>query len=558
MDKVTVNMEDKDYTVDKDISVKEFIDTYVDDRGHKYFLAMIDNKLVELSRKIRRNCNLRLVGRETVMGYDTYRRSITLLMVKAFADVLGTKKDYAVSVMYSVGTGYYCELINKLDENKTVPTDEKLIGDVKKRMQEIVDADMKIYKSSISVDDAITRFERQGRNDKADLFKYRRASRVNIYNLDGYEDYFYGYMVYSTGYLTCFDIFPYDEGFVLMSPHKSDYSIIPEFKPQRKLYEVMKQSDEWGKMLNVNTVGELNNAIKTGDIKELMLAQEALQEKQIADIAQMIKNDGRKIVLIAGPSSSGKTTFSHRLSVQLRAHGLRPYPLELDNYFVNREETPRDENGNYDFECIEAMDLKLFNSDMKKLLGGEEIQIPTFNFAIGQKEYKGKKLKLNKGDVLVAEGIHALNPLMTQELPDDSKFKIYISALTQINIDEHNRIPTTDGRLIRRIVRDARTRGNDAQRTIAMWPSVRRGEEKYIFPFQEEADVMFNSALIHELSVIKQYAEPLLFAVPRDSFEYVEAKRLLKFLDYFVGYEVTSIPKNSILREFVGGGCFGV
>ncbi len=558
MDKIIVNMEDKDYTVDKDISVKEFIDTYVVDKEYKYFLAMIDNKLVELNIKLNKDCNLKLVERETVMGYDTYRRSVTLLMVKAFADVLGTKKDYAVSVMYSVGTGYYCELINKLDENKTVPVDAKLIENVKNRMQEIVDADMKINKTSISVDDAIARFERQGRNDKADLFKYRRASKVNIYNLDGYEDYFYGYMVYSTGYLTCFDLFPYDEGFVLMSPHKSDYSVIPEFKPQRKLYEVMKQSDEWGKMLNVNTVGELNNSIKTGDIKELMLAQEALQEKQIADIAQMIKNDGRKIVLIAGPSSSGKTTFSHRLSVQLRAHGLRPYPLELDNYFVNREETPRDENGNYDFECIEAMDLKLFNSDMKKLLSGEEIQIPTFNFTIGQKEYKGKKLKLNKGDVLVAEGIHALNPLMTQELPDDSKFKIYISALTQINIDEHNRIPTTDGRLIRRIVRDARTRGNDAQRTIAMWPSVRRGEEKYIFPFQEEADVMFNSALIHELSVIKQYAEPLLFAVPRDSFEYVEAKRLLKFLDYFVGYEVTSIPKNSILREFVGGGCFGV
>ena len=519
---------------------------------------MIDNKLVELGIKLKRDCTLRLIERETVMGYDTYRRSITLLMVKAFADVLGTKKDYAVSVMYSVGTGYYCELINKLDENKTIPTDKKLIENVKKRMQEIVDADMRIYKSSISVDEAITRFERQGRNDKADLFKYRRASRVNIYNLDGYEDYFYGYMVYSTGYITCFDLFPYDEGFVIMSPHKSDYSVIPEFKPQRKLYEVMKQSDDWGKMLNVNTVGELNNSIKTGDIKELMLAQEALQEKQIADIAEMIKNDGRKIVLIAGPSSSGKTTFSHRLSVQLRAHGLRPYPLELDNYFVDRDETPRDENGNYDFECIEAMDLKLFNSDMKKLVTGEEIQIPTFNFTIGQKEYKGKKLKLNKGDVLVAEGIHALNPLMTQELPDESKFKIYISALTQINIDEHNRIPTTDGRLIRRIVRDARTRGNDAQRTIAMWPSVRRGEEKYIFPFQEEADVMFNSALIHELSVIKQYAEPLLFAVPRDSFEYVEAKRLLKFLDYFVGYEVTNIPKNSILREFVGGGCFGV
>ena len=558
MDKITVSMSEKNYTVDKDISIKEFIDENVQDAEHEFLLAMKDGKLTELSRKIKRNCHIELITRGSVMGYDTYRRSLTLLMVKAFADVLETKKDYAVNVLYSMGTGYYCKLISRLDGNKTVKPDDELIAKVKNRMQEIVDDDIKIHKMSISVDDAITRFEKQGRFDKANLFKYRRASKVNIYNLDGYEDYFYGYMVYSTGYLTCFDLFAYDEGFVLMAPNKKDYSVLPDFKPQKKLFEVLKTSDEWGSMLDVNTVGELNNSITTGDIRELMLAQEALQEKQIADIAEMIKDDGRKIVLIAGPSSSGKTTFSHRLSVQLRAHGLRPYPLELDNYFVDREETPKDENGNYDFECIEAMDLKLFNSDMKRLLSGDEIEIPTFNFTIGQKEYKGKKLKLNKGDVLVAEGIHALNPLMTGELPDESKFKIYISALTQINIDEHNRIPTTDGRLIRRIVRDARTRGNDAQRTIAMWPSVRRGEEKYIFPFQEEADVMFNSALIHELSVIKQYAEPLLFAVPRDSFEYYEAKRLLKFLDYFVGLEVTNIPKNSIIREFVGGGCFGV
>ena len=329
-----------------------------------------------------------------------------------------------------------------------------------------------------------------------------------------------------------------------------------EFVPQEKLFTVLKTSDDWGTMLGVNHVGDLNDEITSGGINELMLVQEALQEKQIAHIADMIQEGDKKIVLIAGPSSSGKTTFSHRLSVQLRAHGLRPYPLALDNYFVDREFTPRDEDGNFDFECLEAMDLALFRSDMAKLLAGEEINLPTFNFQLGKKEYKGKKLKLNDGDVLVAEGIHALNPQMTVGLPDDSKFKIYISALTQLNVDEHNRIPTTDGRLIRRIVRDARTRGHNAQATIAMWPSVRRGEEKYIFPFQEEADVMFNSALIYELSVIKQYAEPLLFAVPKDSFEYYEAKRLLKFLDYFLGVEVTNIAKNSIIREFVGGGCF--
>ncbi|MBQ9608319.1 MAG: nucleoside kinase [Lachnospiraceae bacterium] len=557
MDKYAITFEDKTYNVERGTSIKDFIDEFVKDENHEYLLAFMDNKLCELGKKIKRNGKLELVSRNSVMGFDTYRRSLTLLMVKAFADVLETKRDYAVNVMYSMGTGYYCKLLNKKEDVRLEKPSEELIAKVKQRMLDIVAEDMRIYKMSISVEDAITRFEKQGRFDKANLFRYRRASRVNIYNLDGYEDYFYGYMVYSAGYLTCFDLFTYDEGFVLMSPDKKDYSVIPEFKPQKKLFEVLKTSDDWGRMLDVDSVGQLNNSITTGDIKELMLAQEALQEKQIADIAEMIKNDGRKIVLIAGPSSSGKTTFSHRLSVQLRAHGLRPYPLELDNYFVDRDLTPRDEDGNYDFECIEAMDLNLFNTDVKQLLNGEEIDIPTFNFTIGVKEYKGKKLKLNKGDVLVAEGIHALNPLMTREIPDESKFRIYISALTQINIDEHNRIPTTDGRLIRRIVRDARTRGNDAQKTISMWPSVRRGEEKYIFPFQEEADVMFNSALIHELSVIKQFAEPLLFAVPRDSFEYYEAKRLLKFLDYFVGLDTTDIPKNSILREFVGGGCFG-
>jgi len=482
---------------------------------------------------------------------DTYKRSLTLLMVAAFADVLGSKINHRVNVMYSMGKGYYCKLVS---DNEVVTPE--LLSRVKSRMEELVRADIAIVKSSVSTDEAIKHFSTQGMADKEKLFKFRRVSKANLYSLNGYEDYFYGYMAPSTGYIDCFDLIPYDEGFVLMAPRKENPNQLPEFVPQEKLFNVLKTSDEWSKMLEVDNVGDLNECITNGSIRELMLVQEALQEKQIAQIADMILEGEKKIVLIAGPSSSGKTTFSHRLSVQLRAHGLRPYPLALDNYFVDRELTPRDENGNYDFECIEAMDLELFNNHMSRLLAGEEVEIPTFNFTIGKKEYKGKKMKLNKGDVLVAEGIHALNPLMTSELPNDSKFKVYISALTQLNIDEHNRIPTTDGRLIRRIVRDARTRGNDAQGTIAMWPSVRRGEEKYIFPFQEEADVMFNSALIYELSVIKQYAEPLLFAVPKDSYEYYEAKRLLKFLDYFLGLQETNIPKNSILREFVGGGCF--
>ena len=311
-------------------------------------------------------------------------------------------------------------------------------------------------------------------------------------------------------------------------------------------------------MLGVDTVGALNDVIAEGGIGDLMLVQEALQEKKIGEIAERIEREGKKIVLIAGPSSSGKTTFSHRLSIQLRANGMHPHPIGLDDYFVNRSETPRDANGKYDFECIEAIDLKQFNEDMSRLLAGERVELPRFNFQTGMREYKGDYKQLHSGDVLVIEGIHGLNPKMTEQLSDSSKFKIYISALTSLNIDQHNRISTTDGRLIRRIVRDARTRGNLAQDTIAMWESVRKGEERNIFPYQEEADVMFNSALLYELSVIKQYAEPLLFAISHDAPEYQEAKRLLKFLDYFLGVSGESVPNNSILREFIGGSCFRV
>ena len=551
MDKINVICNGNNYEVDKFTTVGEFIQENFPEDKLKYVLAIRNGKLSELAAIMEKDTTLELMTKSTVVGMDTYKRSLTLIMVKAFADVLGSKTNHRVNVMYSMGKGYFCKLIS--DE---VSINDELIAKVKARMDEIVAADMDIIKESVSTDEAIARFGKQGMADKEKLFKFRRVSKANLYSLDGYEDYFYGYMVSSTAYISCYDLIPYDEGFVLLAPRKESPDVLPEFVPQRKLFEVLKTSDEWGKTLDIENVGDLNEAITSGDINELMLVQEALMEKQIAQIADQILEGGKKIVLIAGPSSSGKTTFSHRLSVQLRAQGLRPYPLALDNYFVDREFTPRDENGNYDFECIEAMDLELFNSDMSRLLAGEEIEMPTFNFKIGKKEYKGKKMKLNDGDVLVAEGIHALNPLMTSELPDESKFKVYISALTQLNIDQHNRIPTTDGRLVRRIVRDARTRGNDARATIAMWPSVRRGEEKYIFPFQEQADAMFNSALIYELSVIKQYAEPLLFAVPKDCPEYLEAKRLLKFLDYFLGLEVTNIPKNSILREFVGGGCF--
>ncbi len=414
-------------------------------------------------------------------------------------------------------------------------------------------------KRSISTSSAVELFHRYGMYDKEKLFKYRRVSRVNIYSLEEFEDYFYGYMVWHTGYLKYFKLYPYDEGFVLQMPKQKAPEVVPPFVPSPKIFQVQKESEKWGEMMEVSVVGELNEKISHGNIKELILISEALQEGKIAGIAEQIcQRKNVKFVMIAGPSSSGKTTFSHRLSVQLAAHGLKPHPIAVDNYFVNREDTPVDENGKYNFECLEAIDVELFNRDMNALLRGEQVEIPRYNFRVGKREYKGDFLKMKPNDILVIEGIHGLNDKMSYSLPRESKFKIYISALTQLNIDEHNRIPTTDGRLIRRMVRDNRTRGINAKETISMWASVRRGEDENIFPYQEEADVMFNSALLYELSVLKLYAEPLLFQIDKSEDEYYEAKRLLKFLDYFVGVPSEDIPNNSILREFVGGSCFEV
>ena len=352
---------------------------------------------------------------------------------------------------------------------------------------------------------------------------------------------------------------PYENGFMLNLPNSKTPDQTTLHKPSPKLFATLQEAKSWGKMVDVDTVGALNDVISHGGAPELILVQEALQEKKIAQIAEQIANDpSKKFVMIAGPSSSGKTSFSHRLSIQLRTLGVHPHPIALDNYFVDRDETPLDENGNYNFECLEAIDVKLFNQQMNELLAGKRVELPTFNFVTGQKEYKGDYKQLGEDDILVIEGIHGLNDKLSYTLPKESKFKIYISALTQINIDEHNRISTTDGRLIRRMVRDARTRGASAARTIGMWPSVRRGEDQYIFPFQEEADVMFNSALIYELAVLKPYAEAILFGIPKDAPEYIEAKRLLKFLDYFIGISSEDIPKNSLMREFVGGSVFNV
>ncbi len=526
---------------------------YQKDYENDIVLVFIDGKLQELFKTLKKDCTLCFETAAGVIGHRTYQRSMSLLLVKAIYDVADRESVDKVRIHFSVSKGYYCTVKGR------VIVDQDFLDKVDARMREMAEKDMPLHKRSVGTDEAIELFGRHGMYDKEKLFHYRRVSKVNIYSLNEFEDYHYGYMVPSTGYLKYFKLYLFDEGFVMQMPTAQAPREVPAFEPQNKLFHVLKESVQWGDMQGIETVGALNEQITKNAVHDIVLVQEALQEKKIAEIAsQIAARPEIKFILIAGPSSSGKTTFSHRLSIQLRANGLTPHPIAMDNYFVEREENPKDETGAFDFECLEAVDVELFNRQLQELLAGREVVIPSFNFVTGHKEYGTQTKQLGPNDVLVIEGIHCLNPKLTEKLADENKFKIYISALTQLNIDEHDRIPTTDGRLLRRIVRDARTRGSSAERTIRMWNSVRRGEEKFIFPFQEEADVMFNSALIYELAVLKTYVEPLLFGIDRNCPEYLEAKRLLKFLDYFVGIGSENVPVNSLLREFIGGGCFKV
>ena len=513
-------------------------------------LVRVNGKLQELHKHVK-DCELTFITARAKPGMTTYQRSACLIMLKAFYAVAGAENIEKIVIDFSLGKGFFVEA------RGSFVLDNDLLIKVKDKMAEYVAQQIPIMKRSVSTDDAVELFHRHRMFDKERLFHYRRVSRVNIYSIDGFEDYYYGYMVQNTGYIRYFDLVPYHYGFVLLLPSKAEPKVVPRFEPMDKLFATLTESTQWGRRLDLETVGALNDKISKGEMSHLILVQEALQEKKIAEIAaQIASRRNAKFVMIAGPSSSGKTTFSHRLSVQLEAIGLKPHPIAVDNYFVNRVNSPRDEQGNYNYEVLECLDIALFNQNMMDLLDGKRVEMPYYNFKKGVREYKGNFLQLGPEDILVIEGIHCLNDRLSHSLPKESKFKIYISALTQLNVDEHNRIPTTDGRLIRRMIRDARTRGSSAQDTIRMWPSVRKGEEENIFPFQEEADAMFNSALVYEFAVLKQYAEPLLFGIPKDSEEYLEAKRLLKFLDYFIGVSSEDIPKNSILREFIGGGSY--
>lgn len=548
-----------------------FKDYYEDD----IILGIVNGRLRELNKKIKSDCELSFVTTADRDGRRTYRRSVVLLLQRAIYDVYGSMTQ--LHVMHSLGEGYYCQLEKAVEcadsqqekynedtdlqgsrENSEKSVTEHDIDRIVCSMYTFVEKDLTITKHSAKTQYAEQLFKEKGLHDKERLLHYRRSSRVNLYELDGVVDYFYGFMAPSTGMLKYFDIVPYESGFVLLFPGANSRSVEP-LVTSNKLFHTLDDSREWSKMLGIGTIGSLNDAIAAGRGQEIMLLQEALMEQKIGNLAaQIASDDKKKFVMIAGPSSSGKTSFANRLSIQLIAKGRKPHPLSLDDYYVDRELCPKHPDGSFDFECLESIDVKLFNEDMNRLLKGEAVDMPSFNFKTGKREYRGRKLTLGADDILVIEGIHGLNDRLSQLIPPEHKFKIYISALTQLNIDEHNPLSTTDERLIRRIVRDARTRGTNAMETIAMWPSVRKGERENIFPFQEQADVMFNSALVYELAVLKVYAEPLLFGIERDCPEYLEAKRLLKLLDYFLPMPADGIPNNSLLREFVGGSCFNV
>ena len=526
---------------------------FQDQSPYDILLVNRDGKLCELHKVLDRDCSLKMITAQDKPGIQTYERSAVFLMLKAFYDVVGRENVERISVEYSLSSALF------ILARGNFTLDQALLDRVEARMREMSAQALPIEKQTLNTDDAMELFHKNRLVHKAQLLSFRINSHVNVYSLDGFVDYFYGYMAPDTGYIKCFGLELFENGFVLRLPTQKNPNQLGDFRPSRKVFRELYESTLRFEALNASNVAELNTTISQGGAMSLILAHEAMMEKKIGDIAaEIAQRKEVRFVMIAGPSSSGKTTFSHRLSTQLRACGLRPHAIATDNYFKNREDTPRDENGNYDFEGLGAMDVEQFNTDMVRLLDGETVEIPSFNFKKGAREYNGNFLTLREGDVLVIEGIHCLNDQFTHSLPKESKYKIYISCLTTLNIDDHNRIPTTDARLLRRIERDARTRGYSAQATIKMWPSVRRGEENNIFPFQDSADMIFNSALIYETALLKPYVQPLLFGVLRDSEEFIEAKRLLKFLNYFLPIPADNIPKTSLMREFIGGGCYHV
>ncbi|MCR5374542.1 MAG: nucleoside kinase [Lachnospiraceae bacterium] len=548
MGQMKIKVLNENYTMEEGATFLELANKVQDKYNATIALAKYAGKLQELNKKIPGEGEVSFITLNEEDGRRAYRRSVTMLMQRSLYHV---NKDLHVTIMFAFNHGFYCEAQEDFEFTK------EFLDKVDADMRQTVAEDLKIEKETMKTDEAMKMFEALGMKNKGNLFRYRSSSSVNVYKLGRYLDYYYGYMLPSTGYLTAFELVPFEKGFLLRFP-KEDANKVADFNPSMKLFNVLHEAEDWGKILGVGNIGEMNNAISSGRMQQLILVQEALMEKKIGQIAEQIVAGGKKFVMIAGPSSSGKTSFSYRLSVQLTSLGMKPHPIGIDNYYCDRQFCPKDENGNYDFECLEAIDVEKFNEDMQALIRGETVDMPTFNFKTGKREYRGNYLTMGPGDVLVIEGIHGLNDKLSYSIDAKDKFKIYISALTQLNVDEHNNLSATDGRLLRRICRDNRTRATSAKDTIAMWDSVRRGENKYIFPFQESADVMFNSSFVYELAVIKPYVQPLLFQITPEDPEYVEAKRLLKFLDYILPVPSEDINHNSLFREFIGGSCFNV
>jgi len=512
--------------------------------------AQVNNKTEGLTYRCWHPKDVEYIDFTQSSGVRTYVRSLCHIFSKAVNDIL---PDSTVYLEHPVSKGYYGVIHN----GKVL--DQKTIDAIKDRMQEIIDEDLPFKPRTVRTEDAAALFRKYGMEDKARLIESAGMLYTSYYELDGYINFFYGCLTPSTGYIYLFDLIPYADGILLRIPQKTNPSELEEVVPQEKMFEAYKEHLTLQRTVGIDNVGDLNYAISHGVSKEIVMVSEAMQEKQVARIASDISGryaDGVRIVLISGPSSSGKTTFSKRLGIQLITNLIHPVSISLDDYFLDRVDTPLDEHGEYDFESLYALDLPYFNSDLKKLLTGEEIELPSFSFETGTRQYKGKKLKLKDNSVLMIEGIHALNPELTAFIDDCYKYRVYVSALTSISLDNHNWIPTTDNRLLRRIVRDYRFRGYSAQETISRWASVRRGEDKWIFPYQENADAMFNSAMLYELAALRKFAEPILAEVRESDKENAEAYRLLRFLRYFSYINETDLPGTSLLREFLGGGTF--
>ncbi|WP_436512983.1 nucleoside kinase [Clostridium thermobutyricum] len=549
MEKYNITLEDGNIIeVGKNTKFIDIINSHYSQIKDSVILCRLNYEYYELNSEIKESGNLTLVQLNSQEGMNVYKRTLQFIFVKAAFDLFPQSK---ITIEHSISKCIFGEI-----HKKTILNREE-VEKIKERMIEIINSDLPIEKNSFTKKEAIELFDKEGMDDKVSLLKSMEVDSIYLYKIEDRYDYFYGLMAISTGIIKTFDLKYYEPGFILRYPERDDIYNLPEFKEQKKLFNIFYETEKWLEILEVGDVGSLNKKIEDGKIRELVMVSEALHEKKIAYIADNITNKhGIKMVLIAGPSSSGKTTFSKRLSIQLRVNGFVPVPISLDDYFVNREDNPKDENGEYDFESILSLDLKTLNDHFIKLLNGEEVEVPSYNFKTGKREWHGNKLRLPKNGILIVEGIHALNPKLTEKVKEENKYKVYISALTQLNLDNHNRIHTTDVRKIRRIVRDYLSRGYGGEDTLKMWPSIKRGEKKNIFVYQEDCEDMFNSTLVYELSVLKPFALKELNKIKKDSPVYAEAYRLKSFLSFFKEIPMEYVPENSIFREFIGGSCF--